>query len=120
MAPKDSSVLRQILDGQIEMATKLETMNTRLFGGEGQKGVIPIIFEKHENLASHVQGVKDEALKAVQDTKDKELKELEKDVTDLKTKATLTMWKTGAISSLAGSGLGIGATLLAKWLLGAH
>jgi hypothetical protein len=118
MAPKD--MLRQILDGQIEMATKLETMNIRLFGGEGQKGSIPFLFEKQEGLSAHIQTVKDETMSAIQATKDVEIKAVEKDISKLKTQATLVMWKTGVISSLAGSGLGIGGTLLAKWLFGAH
>jgi hypothetical protein len=120
MALTDRLVLRQILDSQIELATKMDTMNTRLFGGEGQKGCIPILFEKHDHLSGVVQIFKDEALKAVQSVKDVEIGNIKVDVNDLKTNAKIAMWKASAISSVAGGGLGIGVTALVKKLLGMH
>lgn len=120
MAPKDSSMLRQILDQQIQTTTEVKNLTIRLFGAEGQKGSIPILFEKHEHLVTVVQGVKDEALSAVQGVKDKEIGDIKTKIIDLETGATITQWKTGAISSIAGSAIGIGITVLVKKLLGIH
>ncbi len=120
MAPKENTVLIQILQGQTELTTEVKNLNTRLFGAEGQKGAIPVLFDKHEALAIIVQDVKDEALAAVQKTKDVEIGGLKKAITDLQTQATITLWKTGTISSIAGSGVGVAATYLIKRIFGGH
>lgn len=120
MSPADKSVLRQILDGQIELTVKMDNMNVRLFGANGQPGSIPILFEKHEHLSAVVQNFKDEALRAVQGVKDVEIGGIKNDVIDLKTKAAVTLWKASAISTLAGSGLGIAVSALIKKILGMH
>jgi hypothetical protein len=120
MAPADKSTLRQILDGQIELVIKMDNLNTRLFGGDGQKGCIPILFEKHELLSATVQNFKDSALKAVQDTKDVEIGTIRMDIVDIKSNAKLAMWKTSSLSSIIGGGVGIGLSLLVKKILGIH
>jgi hypothetical protein len=120
MAPKDSTILMEILQGQTALTTEVKNLNIRLFGAEGQKGCIPVLFDKTESLSTHIQAVKDEALKGIQETKDVEIGGLRDSVSELKTKATIAMWKTGAISSVAGSGAGIGITMLVRKLLGIH
>ncbi len=120
MAPKDSTALAAILTSQATLIAEVKNLNVRLFGADGQKGVIPVLFDRQESLSAHIQSVKDEALKAVQEAKDTDIKNLEEDINELKTSAKITLWKTGAISSLAGSGVGVAVTFLIKWMLGSH
>ena len=120
MAPKDSSTLTEILSGQAVLITEVKNLNTRLFGAEGQKGCIPVLFDRQEALGAHIQLVKDEALKAVQATKDIEIGGLETAISDLKTKATITLWKTGLISSGAGGAAGVGISMIIRKILGTH
>ena len=105
MAPKQNELLLNIVSGQAVLATKIDTLNTRLFGGEGQKGAIPLLFEKHEEMTKTIQAVKEDA---------------NAEIVKLKTKTTLGAWKTGTISSVGGSVFGIGLTLLFRKILGFH
>lgn len=120
MAGKDSDILKQILVGQGVLVEKVQNLDERLFGSVSQKGCIPVLFDRMEANAAHIQQVKDEALEAVQKTKDVEIKGLENDIVDLKTKAAITLWKTGTISGFAGSGVGVAATYLIKRIFGGH
>jgi len=113
-------MLMEILTGQSALTTEVKNLNIRLFGADGQKGAIPVLFDRQEALGVHIQAVKDEALKAVQETKDVEIGGLRSAIGELKTQATIAMWKTGSISSVAGTGVGFGLTILFKKLLGIH
>jgi len=117
---KQGDLLLQLVKGQAEIATTIETHNTRLFGAEGQKGAIPLLFEKLEQITREVQAVKDGAAKDVQELKDTEIAQCKDDIAEVKKDLSVTMWKTGSISSAAGAGLGIAASVFVKKFLGLH
>lgn len=116
MAPSKSnqSLLLDIVSGQSALVEQVKTLNTRLFE---QNGVIPNLYQKHEEAMKEIQVAKDKVTTAVDELKDKELKEHDTKISDLEKKTTLVLWRTALITSVAGSGLGIGVTLLAKSII---
>lgn len=116
MAPslKQKDLLLQIVQGQATLAEKVDIMNTRLFGGPGQDGTIPVLFRKHDEAIKEIQEAKDKVTIAVDGLKDHEIKEHSVEIAELKTRTGIVLWRTGLISSVAGSGLGIGVTMLVK------
>lgn len=120
MAPRENALLRQIVAQQAVLSEKFDTLDQRMFGGPGQDGAIPILFQKHDKLVETIQRVKDEAASKVDTLRNTEIKDLKVEVSDLKTDAAVSRWKTGTISALAGSGVGIGVTMIIKKLFGIH
>jgi hypothetical protein len=49
-----SDLLLELVRGQEQAAEALKNQNTRLFGGEGQKGALPYMLEQHENLIKKI------------------------------------------------------------------
>ena len=60
--PADShgDILVQLIKGQERAATQIELQNNRLFGGNGQKGSIPALFELQQTLATKLDTNKNE------------------------------------------------------------
>lgn len=49
-----SNPLVELIKGQERAAEAMKNQNTRLFGGEGQKGALPYILEQHEALVKKI------------------------------------------------------------------
>lgn len=113
MAPSktNQSLLMELVSGQSSLVTEVRMLNTRLFE---QNGVIPNLFQKHEDAMKEIQNAKDKVTNAIDELKDNELKEHDKQIGELKNKTNLVLWRTALITSVAGSGLGIGVTMLVK------
>jgi hypothetical protein len=69
--PSDShgDILVQLIRGQERAATALELQNRRLFGGDGQQGSIPLLFQQHKELAAKMDATKDELATKLDDFK---------------------------------------------------
>lgn len=50
----DNATIFNLVQGQGRIEQKVDDMSTRLLGGEGQKGVLPMMYEKHEALDARV------------------------------------------------------------------
>ena len=70
--PADShgDILVQLIRGQERAATALELQNRRLFGGDGQKGSIPALFDLQQALAQKLDTNKDELAAKIETTKE--------------------------------------------------
>lgn len=53
MDVNDQTIL-QLVAGQARIEQQLTDFDKRLLGGEGQKGILPVLYEKHESLANRV------------------------------------------------------------------
>ena len=119
MAPSNK-LLTELIAGQAKMSEQITKLDTRLFGGEGQEGTIPLLFDKLEEAHKKIQDTRDKAAAELQAIKDKEIKALEDKTATIEKDVNVTMWKTGSLSSIGGAGVGIGITFLIKRLLGLH
>jgi len=61
-----SKLTQEMRDSQVRMETQLKDLTVQLLGGEGRKGVIPHLFEKHEELMRHVNDADTEIKKDVE------------------------------------------------------
>jgi hypothetical protein len=113
MAPSktNQSLLMELVSGQSSLVTEVRMLNTRLFE---QNGVIPNLYQKHEEAMKEIQNAKDKVTDAVNELKNTELKEHDQKIGDLEKKTSLVLWRTALITSVAGSGVGIGVTMLFK------
>ena len=95
----------------VQTALTVELLNTRLFGGAGQKGAIPYMYEQHEALTKNLNDNKQELLDKI-DLKKQEVDEsisaLEEKHNKLDKKVN---WYTGGVAAI-----GAGATLILGWL----
>lgn len=107
----NQKLLLELVSGQSALVTEVRTLNARLFE---QNGVIPNLYQKHDEAMKEIQAAKDKVTNAVDELKDKELKEHDTKIRDLEKKTTLVLWRTALITSVAGSGVGIGVTMLVK------
>ena len=53
----------------IETATQLRIMNNRLFGGEGEHGALPFLFEQHKGMQDKVDTLKTELMDKIEETR---------------------------------------------------
>jgi hypothetical protein len=120
MAPSSQHIklLTDIAASQAKLVERMDTMNVRLFGGEGQRGALPILFDKHEEVVKAVTVVKDKITTDLKEFDEKEVKPLEEKVTELQQDVKVTMWRTGAITGIGGSFLGAGIAVMIKKLFG--
>jgi S-adenosylmethionine:tRNA-ribosyltransferase-isomerase (queuine synthetase) len=118
MAGKSSNqeLLMKIAEGQAVLMTEVKTLNTRLFGGDGQVGSIPFLFQKHEEVAKELQTTKEK----IKEDVDAEIEKANTKITELDKKSSLVLWRTGLISSLGGSAIGIGITMLFNKIFKVH
>src|SRR5271163_2044673 len=70
--PADShgDILVQLIRGQERAATALDIQNKRLFGGDGQAGSIPALFQLQQALATKLDSNKDELVDKIEKVKD--------------------------------------------------
>jgi hypothetical protein len=115
MAPTEK-LLREIITGQATLVTEVRILNTRLFGGEGQLGIVPVLFDKQEASEKEIQTIKDKISAEIEKLKEKDLKAVNADVSELKRNASLLLWKTGAISGFGGSAVGLAASYFLRKL----
>jgi hypothetical protein len=95
----------------IKTATTVDLLNTRLFGGDGQIGAIPYMFEQHKQLTEKLDGNKEELLEKINIKKDElveKIEEIKKD-TDVDIKEVMdkhdklnskVTWYAGGITAL--------------------
>ncbi len=119
MAPTEK-LLREIIAGQAVLVTEVKTLNVRLFGGDGQKGVVPILFEKNEKLDQDIQDTKDKITVEIGKLHEAEIKPVQIKVADLENKSSNLAWKLGSVSAVGGSILGAAIAAAAKRLFGVH
>jgi hypothetical protein len=118
--PPSNKLLMELVAGQKVMSEQIGKLDQRLFGGEGQEGTVPLLFEKLEEAHRKIQEAKDKAAEELQAVKNKEIKALEDKTVAIEKDVNVTMWKTGSLSSIGGAGVGIGFTFLIRRLLGLH
>lgn len=110
MASTNNKLLMDIATSQATLVEQVKTMNTRLFGGEGQKGVLPILFEKVEAHDKEIQEAKDKSDTEITKLKETEIADAKKQISELNTATKVTMWKVGSIGGLGGTVLGVFVT----------
>jgi|ERR1700735_422695 hypothetical protein len=69
--PPDShgDILLQLIRGQERAATALELQNRRLFGGDGQTGSIPALFDLQHKLAEKLDRNKEDLVEKIEGAK---------------------------------------------------
>lgn len=115
---KNQELLLELVKGQAALVTKVDTLHTRLFGGEGQEGALKYLHDKNEELHKEVHGVKEKIGEDLKEFHEKEVKPIEAAVSQLKTDTTVMMWRTGAITTVAGSLAGAGVVVALKRFFG--
>ncbi len=113
-SPRNQELLMKIVEGQAILAEKVETMNVRLFGGEGQQGALKFMYDKHDEHTKEISAVKDKISADIKKFNEDEVKPLVDKVTSLATESRVTMWRVGALTGFFGTAMGIGIELLIK------
>lgn len=127
-AKTNQEMLTKLVDGQARVETsitdigrrttelhentnrRIDEVNIRLFGGNGQEGVLTFLHKADEKLGSEIIKLRDTEIR---DLRDKDVRALADKIGELETNAVVTSWKLGTISAGAGAGLSIGLTWLA-------
>lgn len=105
----------------VKTATTVELLNTRLFGGDGQKGAIPFILEQHMDLAKQLDSNKHELIERIEEKKDQLMDKIDK--TKQETDADIKVIEekheslNGKVNWFAGgiAALGTAATMIMTW-----
>jgi hypothetical protein len=108
------TTLLQVVEGQAALSTQVRTMNNRLFGGEGEKGSLPILFEKHDALIKEVTNVKEKINVDIAAFNEKEVKPLGAKVVELAKDTSINLWRVGAVTGVAGSAAGVAVSMSLK------
>jgi hypothetical protein len=108
----------KIVEGQAALASEVKIMNTRLFGGEGQPGILHMLYEKQEGFTRDLQNVKEKITLDIAAFDEKKIEPMVADIAEIKNDVSVTAWKIGSISSVGGAGLGIGITMAIKKFFG--
>jgi hypothetical protein len=58
------STLIKLAEGQGRIEQKIDGLSARMFGGDGQEGVLPIMFKQHETLTDRVTVLEKSAIRS--------------------------------------------------------
>ena len=60
----DNATIFNLVQGQGRIEQKVDDMSIRLLGGDGQKGVLPMLYEKHEEIDARVNTLENSSIRS--------------------------------------------------------